>query len=82
MASRSRKAIWLSNDKYNVLNKAKRRYEQVNGATDWGAFLLFVLGIALESKAFNQIFHYDEVKLSKNSPENCNWQGTNSSEMG
>jgi hypothetical protein len=52
---RERKSIWLSNDEFNTLNGLKQQYENSVGSTDWGKFLLLVLGIAIGSKILSDI---------------------------
>ena len=52
---RERKSIWLSTDEFNTLNGLKQQYENSVGPTDWGKFLLLVLGIAIGSKILSDI---------------------------
>jgi len=45
------KTIYLRQSEFNALSQAKLSYEQANGSnTDWGAFLLLLLGFAIGAK--------------------------------
>ena len=59
---RNRKSIWLSPDEYNTLNGIKQRYESKVGPTDWGKFLLFIIGIAIGSKLLSDILKAESNK--------------------
>ena len=49
--STKRKSIYLRPAEYNALERLKLKYEQANGSpTDWGAFLVFLLGLVVGSK--------------------------------
>jgi len=54
-ASMNRKYIALRQAEYNALTRAKTVYEKANGgSTDWGAFLLLLLGLAAGAPLFNE----------------------------
>lgn len=51
----NRKHIALRQAEYNALTRAKTVYERANGSsTDWGAFLLLLLGLAAGAALFNE----------------------------
>jgi len=58
-----RKSIYLRPAEYNALQRAKANYEQANGsATDWGAFLLLLLGLAIGAKLLNDLSRNDRER--------------------
>lgn len=47
----ARKSIYLRPAEYNALKRLKLGYEQANGSrTDWGTFLLFLLGSVIGAR--------------------------------
>jgi hypothetical protein len=53
----ARKSIYLRPSEYNALERAKSRYEQNNGSqTDWGAFLILLLGLVAGAKLLDTLF--------------------------
>jgi len=51
----NRKYIALRQAEFNALTGAKTAYETANGSsTDWGAFLLLLLGLAAGTRIFNE----------------------------
>jgi hypothetical protein len=52
----ARKFIALRDTDFNQLTKFKTAYENTNGGnpTDWGAFLLLILGIAASAAIVNE----------------------------
>lgn len=52
---RQRKSIVLSEAEYNALLREKQRYERaVNGETEWGKFLLFLVGVHIGAKVLEE----------------------------
>lgn len=53
----ARKSIYLRPSEYHALERAKLNYEQANGSsTDWGAFLLLLLGVVVGAKLLDSWF--------------------------
>lgn len=52
---RRRKSIVLSAAEYNALLREKQRYERVvNAETEWGKFLLFMVGVQVGARVLEE----------------------------
>ena len=63
----NRKHIGLRQADYNALASAKNAYESANGsATDWGAFLLLLLGLAAGATLFKGWLEKQQESMKNN----------------
>jgi len=57
----ARKSIYLRPSEFTALEKMKKTYEKANGSpTDWGTFLLLMLGAVIGAKILESLFGEDD----------------------